>query len=204
MDKLPIVEAGTTQVAGNNPVAAALLRGEKADPVYTDGIFRNRIEKTRKGSFYPNATVHDLRARLMGAKWEPYKHPSFREGSHGFITRDMGNGCLGVVDINWLPQDTVLTLLDPKGGKAHWDGRQKVDACWSTPEGFEWPVQSHTIAITGPDESSPSGDVLFTFYPGDPTPPSDVDRMIGDLDRHNTKVTVEEAKKLGFTHVNLV
>lgn len=179
-------------------VLAALAHAAEFSADYLSSCLTTR-STGRVGSWYEGMTPSELRTALEGAAWESYPHEAIKSPAVAF--RAPLAGKLGMVELSKLPADAVVTLTDPKGGLAHWDQKQKVGASVSASAyGLEAPDADHTTMILGPasrDEGAPL--TVWTFHPGAPCAPSDLDRIAPDgTDRHGLTVTVAEAIALGF------
>lgn len=152
----------------------------------------------RAGSWYEATSAAALRNALLLAEWQPYSHPAVLEPAQAFRAPLPGRN--GMVALDSLPSDAVVTLIDPKGGEQFWDGKRKVSAAVSMAEtGAEPPHEASTTLLVGPASKDNPTIVVWTFYPGAPCRPSEVDRIAPDgSDRHGQKITVREAIALGF------
>ena len=190
---------------GTSIARGAILFSEKNDSEYFQNCLKVR-STGRVGSWYEGFDPHTLREALVNAGWYPSFHPAVKEPGISFRVDNLP-GRLGIVALVDLPDDTMLTLLDPKGGEEFWTGERSVGATVSASRyGLEAPSVGHTTLIIGP---SVPGDVksaptLWTFHPGDPVRPSEVGRMKDGEDLNGKVLSVAEARAMGFDYAKLV
>ena len=188
----------------NSIVRAAFDHAAQHSAEYLAKCLSTRLASSpeRAGSWFDSGvatTPEALLAALLAAQWVEYSHPELKSPAVGF--RAEIGGKLGMVALSDLPADAEIVLLDPKGGFAHWDQKQKVGASVSASAyGLEAPRVGHTTLILGPSSREPNAPLtVWTFHPGAPVAPSMVDRLAEDgTDRHGLTVTVAEAIALGF------
>lgn len=194
--------SGSLLFLGSTMTVQAIINKLVSDS-YFSSIVRTRTTE-RLGSWYEGLTPEALVSALLGAEWEAYPHASIKAPAQGFRAQIPGK--LGIVELSKLPANARVTLLDPKGGEAFWDGKQKVDAVVSAfAYGLEAPDTDHTTMILGPESQEPGSPLtVWTFHPGSPVAPSAVDRIAPDgTDRHGQLVTVAVAVALGAVHAKL-
>lgn len=194
----------------NKPNAAAAFATSAAvSPDYLNKCLSTRLASSseRAGSWFDDdvATSPDtLLAALKGADWQPYPHEAIKSPAIAFRAPVKGRN--GMVALDSLPDDAVITLTDPKGGQAFWDGKQKVAASVVAAHyGVVAPTEQFTTLIVGPVRDDAEGrHEVWTFHPGAPVAPSMVDRIAPDgTDRHGQNVTVAEARAMGFDFAKL-
>lgn len=128
----------------------------------------------------PDRLLHALHTH----PWEPYEHPAVMAGCAAFAC-PLG-GRVGLVHLATLAPDHPVRLLDPKG-----TGFVEAVVEGTADDRTRGSAATFTVAILGPDDGR---EVVYTFHPGAPIPPS---RVPAD-GRHGTTVTAEEAVALGL------
>ena len=189
--------------------AAAFATSSSVSPDYLAKCLATRLASSpeRAGSWFDAdvaTTPEALLAALTGAAWEAYPHEAIKSPAVAFRAPIKGRN--GMVALSSLPDHAVVTLLDPKGGLAHWDQKQKVAASVVAAEyGVVAPTEEFTTLIVGPVRDDAEGrHEVWTFHPGAPVAPSMVDRLAEDgSDRHGQNVTVAEARAMGFDFAKL-
>lgn len=142
----------------------------------------------RAGSYYVDATPDEVLEAIYSADWRPYQHPSIQAPAVGF--RAEIPGMLGVVHVAHLPAGAELRLAPiPKLP-------EKLELQVVT-ESDGIPVR-HSVMLLGPHEGM---EVVWTFHPGDPTPPSQYSNFPGLA---GAVITPEEALSLGLSHAKIV
>lgn len=166
----------------NQRISAAIAATRRLAPGYFDACLTQRCSGA--GSSY-DLGPEALESRLVGAEWEPFEHPDIMAGCSAF--RAPIAGTFGLVKLDTLPEDAILTLIDPKG-----TGFVEAEC----PSGAPREAVGFTVIILGQEKGE---EVVFTFHPGDPIRPS---RLPAE-GRAGSKVTAREAKALGFTWAKL-
>ncbi len=187
--------------ANANALVADAFAASPAD--YLNRCLATRLEGApeRAGSWYEAevaTSADNLRDALLSAAWVPYEHPAIMAPAQAFTAPLPGrNGMVALADLS---PEAVVTLIDPKGGAQHWDGQRKVSAAVSMAEtGAQPPHETHTTLLVGPASKDDPTLVVWTFHPGAPCRPSEVNRIAPDgTDRHGQRITVREAIGLGF------
>lgn len=136
------------------------------------------------GSVY-NLSPEGIEQALQGASWEPYEHPAVMPGCRAF--RAPLAGFLGVVKVSEQPVGTVFTLTDPKD----------TGTCELAVQAAMGPEVDFTVIILGMEQGS---EVVFTFHPGEPIRPSQVQAPSND----GRKIGREEAMLMGFIYAKVV
>lgn len=140
----------------------------------------------------------ELYRDLVNAHWTPYVHENIAEGCEAFITYDIA-GYLGVIDLNDVPDETIGTFRDYKN----------TGTLSLVIEGYPRQYVNYTVLIIGPDDDE-AGDnrpIVYTFHPGAPLRASEF--KVGSVEeggsgfKDGDKITVGEAKKLGFIHAKV-
>jgi len=151
-------------------------------PDYWANCLAQRAELSGKaaGSVYLGVSPSELEEMLLKAEWKPYFHPAIRESAAGFKAAIPGR--LGVVRLADLPLDAMVTL----------DDRKNTGKVSAVVKGILGPEVDFTVLIIGLHEGE---EVVFTFHPGDPVRPSQVQTEPG---MHGRQVTVSEAIKMGL------
>ena len=174
----------------NERIRAALRNTKEliiGDRSYLESQLLQRIEgPTNAGSSYENMTPAELLEKLYNADWEQVEVEAVMQGCTAFRT-DLP-GLNGILDFDKLPKDAELYVIDPKGTGKIGIGAANVE---KTPE-------EDTYLIVGEEDGK---EVVYTFHPGKPIAPSMVDAK--DYP-HGTKISLEEAKALGFSKVKFI
>jgi len=152
----------------------------------------------RAGSWYDYASEEELLEAVKSAEWEPYSHSEIKGAAQGFRARLPGY--FGMATLANVPAHAEVKLIDPKGGKADWDGKQKVGPAVSR-EFFQAPKVEYSTLLIGPLSNTIG---FWTVYPGEPIAPSDTDREFDGEDRHNKVITVQEAMDMGFKYAKII
>ena len=134
-------------------------------------------------------TKEELENLLKELKWEKYNHPNIKPPAHGYkATLPSGiKGVLGIIKLSHLPSDTPVLLDDRKN-------TGKISAVVELPE-KQLPEVNYIVLIAGPHPEKPEVEVVWTFHPGDPIRPSEVET---DPSLVNKTVFVKEALALGL------
>lgn len=161
------------------------------DKTYLDMMLSQRIEgPTNAGSSYDIGSPEELYEELISQEWIETTHPEVMEGCRVF--KSSLAGLEGILDLDNLPDDVELYAIDPKG-----TGKVGVGAGEVTKNNVK-----ETYLIVGKENiDGQEEDVVFTFHPGEPVRPSQVEtKDIPD----GKKLTKEEAKNLGFDKVKFL
>jgi len=182
-----------SQAQNTNPttrVREALARTKALLPDYWSKCLAQRAHPDASsqaaGSVYVGRTAVQVEEMLLGAAWEPYKHPSVMAGCSAFRAPLPGN--MGLVALNKCPSSARVRLIDPKGTGT-------VEAALVAPLG---PAVEHTVAILGDEEGQ---EVCFTFHPGDPVRPSTLSAKDYPA---GTELSAGEAWSLGLEWAKVV
>lgn len=152
----------------------------------------------RMGSFYPRLTGPQVERLIRTLVWEPYTHSEVKEPAMAFIARH-APGVVGVAQLADVPEDAELVWDDTKN-------TGNVELIWKGAPDSAHTKVDYTVAIVGPHDGK---EIVYTFHPGDPVKPSQVDRHWGGLkqlhssDRHQKKVSKKDAAALGVRWVKL-
>ena len=152
---------------------------------------RSFFSATTLGSHYMLSPMEIL-AKLKTAEWEPYNHSDIKTPAVGFITRSFG-GLFGMVQVSDLDTGARI-VLNQKHARV--DELEGVLVYTGT-KTFEKPHVDFTVCILGPNDDS---EVLWTFHPGDPIPPSVI--KVG-VHRDGDRFTKQEAIDAGLRWVKL-
>lgn len=166
-------------------VRAAIENTRRVIPDYFWKMLKKRSQvEGGVGSVYP-ATAEELERELLSRSWYLYEHNKIAAGCTGGFTRMPG--LLGIVELSSLPVTSKFTLRDIKD----------TGSCELVVEGSTVPRREvgFTVIMLGKHGQD---EVVFTFHPGDPITPSQVK---GDMD--GKIITYEEARRLGFTYVQV-
>jgi hypothetical protein len=169
---------------------------DDTDPAYLQKTLdtRNPGGSLQAGSqFLTPMTVEDLKS----AEWIPLSHPAVKSPAIAFTAQIPGK--LGITEIDNLDDDAPVKFQLSHGGTGGKSGRSAEVV--STFSDALLRVDNTTL-IAGP-----SGDktVVWTFHPGDPSPPfneitiDDVRELYPDM-----LATAREARELGFNFVKKV
>ena len=124
--------------------------------------FENTLASRQPGGLGSVFNTKTSKEDLCNANWTEYSHPDVMSGCTAFKTTDIC-GRLGVVKLEDLPQDSLVSLEDPKG-------TGKVSAVVSA-EGIIDTDVNFTVIILGMEGGR---EIVFTFHPGEPISPSRV------------------------------
>lgn len=151
-------------------------------PGYLEKTLAMRAELSGEssGSVYLGITPSQLEEKILAAEWEPYSHPAVATGCEAF--KAPLHGQVGVADLRSLPPDAIVILDDRKG-------TGKVSAVIKGVRGEE---ARFSVLILGPEQGE---EVIFTFHPGDPVRPSQVQVEPG---MHGRQVAVADALAMGL------
>ena len=155
---------------------------------YLDVMLGQRIEGSNNaGSSYVVSSPEKLYEELISQEWEETTHPDVMPGCRVFKTNLAG--LEGILNLDDLPDNVELYAIDPKETGKIGIGAGEVE---------KTPAQE-TYLIVGKEKiNGKDEDVVFTFHPGEPVRPSEVEtKEIPD----GTRLTKEAAEKLGFTKV---
>lgn len=163
-------------------IAVAIEATRKVAPGYFEKTLAQRagLSQEAAGSVYEMVDESQLEQMLLTADWEEYSHTAVMSGCTAFIAELPGR--LGVIELASLPSDKVVTLDDRKD-------TGMVSAVVQDVRGENVPF---TVLILGLEQGV---EVVFTFHPGDPVRPSQVQHEAG---MHGRQVTVSEALSMGL------
>lgn len=119
---------------------------------------------------------------LQNAAWEEYAHGAIQAPAIGF--RAPIHGRLGIIRLSDLDPQTVVVL----------DDRKSTGKVAAVVEGVLGPEVDFTVLLLGPG-SEKGKLVVWTFFPGEPINPSQVDAQEY---AHGTQVTAARAIELGL------
>ena len=156
---------------------------ENTDPAYLASCLAQRQPgEGGAGSRFLEPTTLD---QLTGADWQPYEHPAVQAPATAF--RAPIKGRLGIVALARLDSDLEVVLDDRKG-----TGKLEVVI-----KGQLGPEVEFTTLLVGPSREDSEKLVIWTFFPGDPIGPSQLE--IGQYN-HGDTITVAEAIELGLEY----
>jgi hypothetical protein len=168
-------------------IAQAVVAMQRIDAPYWTSTLEQRAEFGKPaGSVVLGVTPEELQQLILKAEWESYSHESVLAGCSAFKAPIKGR--LGVVSLATLPVETLVTLDDRKN-------TGKVSAVVKGVLGAE---VDFTVLILGVEDGV---EVVFTFHPGDPVRPSQIQTESG---MHGRQVTVLEARDMGLEMVKIV
>jgi len=172
----------------NTRIAQAIDAIRRLMPGYFEKTVAGRLPETGAGSIVDGfESAEELEKALVAASWESYSHPAVMAGTEAFITKDV-RGKLGMIDLVDLPAGTFVTL----------DDRKRTGKVSCTVEGVRGEDVDFTVIILGKHEGE---EVVFTFHPGDPVDPSQVQVEPG---MHGKQVAVAEALGMGLAKAKIV
>ena len=155
------------------------------DRTYLDVMLAQRIEgPNNAGSSYNVNSPEQLYQQLISQEWTETTHPDVMPGCRVFKSNLAG--LEGILDLDNLPDDVEMYAIDPKGTGKIGIGAGNIE---------KNPVKETYLIIGKENINGKDEDVVFTFHPGEPVRPSEVETQeIPD----GTRLSKEEAKKLGF------
>ncbi|MDO8416267.1 MAG: hypothetical protein Q7S87_08665 [Agitococcus sp.] len=136
-------------------------------------------------------TPEQLEDTLRTCSWEPYSHPSIAEGCTAFKTTCIV-GREGLLPLQFLAEDRLLTLDDVKGTGF-------VSCTVAGVLGIE--VNYTVIILGGAGGTEPEHEIVWTFHPGAPVPPSEVRCAKG---MHGLTATMQQVRDLGLTFAKII
>ena len=168
--------------------AKKIQMGEKS---YLDLMLGQRIEgPTNAGSSYKVNSPEELYNKLINQEWEETSHPDVMPGCRVFKSKL--SGLEGILSLEDLPDDAELYAIDPKGTGKVGVGAGKVK---------KNPVKETYLIIGKEKIDGKDEDLVFTFHPGEPIKPSEIETQdIPD----GTKLTKKQAEELGFDKVKFL
>jgi hypothetical protein len=165
----------------NIRIARAVEAIKNLDSAYWLQMLTQRLPGGAGSVVLGDFDAASLEEALLSANWESYSHEAVMEGCDAFSTRDL-RGRLGIVELASLPADTVVTL----------DDRKNTGKVSAVVNGVLGPEVDFTVIILGPEGGV---EVVFTFHPGEPVRPSQVQCETG---MHGRRVTIAEAQEMGL------
>lgn len=167
----------------SHKIASAVERTRRLIPGYFEKTLSQRAELSgcAAGSIYEGIDEKQLEQMLLNAKWEEYSHEAVMSGCQAF--KALMPGRLGIVDLRSLPVGTVVSL----------DDRKNTGKVSAIVQGVRGPEVDFTVIILGPEQDE---EVVYTFHPGDPVRPSQVQATPG---LHGRQVAIEEALGMGLS-----
>lgn len=163
---------------------------------------RNPSSPNRLGSFFDE---DQTASSLKSANWRPYSHPEIIPPAKGYVADIPGT--LGMVDLNTLPPDMIITASDPKGTHGTKGGGYSVEVPLDASKLMK---KSQTTAIIGPDKNKEDPLILYTIFPGDPfgasivgtheLSPIQTTKGGFDTSSGSFQLTVQEALDHGFKY----
>ena len=165
-----------------NRIARAAETTRRVVPGYFEKTVAQRagLEEAAAGSIVEEVNATQLEQMLLAAEWESYSHPAVMSGCEAFWAPIPGR--LGIVDLRSLPTDAIVRLDDRKD-------TGKVSAVVS---GVRGEKRGFTVLILGTEQGE---EVIFTFHPGEPVRPSQVQTEPG---MHGRQVAVSKALEMGL------
>lgn len=161
-------------------VSECIANTKRIVPDYWNATLAGRLNGGAGSSYDQFETAEALEQALKDANWQEITHPDVMVGCRVFKANIPGR--FGLVEIDNLPDDTVLVADDRKG-----TGHISIVAT-----GTKGQIVEDTYLIVGEEQGE---NVVFTFHPGEPVRPSVVETASVS---HGTRLTKAEAKKLGF------
>lgn len=170
----------------NTIVNKAIENSRRIVPQYWESTVKGRLNGGIGSVYDQFSSVEELEKALLAADWRETTHPDVMTGCRVFVANLEGR--FGIVEISELPSDTVLIA----------DDRKNTGCVAMTVEGIRGKIVSETYLIMGEEQGE---DVVFTFHPGEPIRPSVVE--VSTIS-HGSRVSVKEAKELGFDLAKIV
>ena len=179
---------------------------QNTDPDYLEKSLkqRNPGDESAGSTFLKPLSIEDI----VGADWKPYKHPAISSPAIGFKASIPGT--LGIAEIKNAPEEVFFQPAH--GGKAMTKkpnpqtGKTEVlaEVVANLPEASR--KVGHTTLIVGPSREDPKKLVVWTFFPGDPTPQLPEVTMREVKEKFKTtedviKGSKQDAIKLGYGFV---
>ena len=162
----------------NKRILDALNNNKKIN--YYDCLFDNRIEGPKNtGSSY-KLKKEELEEKIKTADWQEVVHPDVMQGCTAFKANIPG--LLGIMPIAEMPEDAVLFTIDTK----------KTGFIGIGCTGVQKMPVDYSYLILGMEGEM---EVVFTFHPGEPVRPSEVETA--DIPA-GKKISKEEALSMGF------
>ncbi|NCA78316.1 MAG: hypothetical protein EOM90_18460 [Alphaproteobacteria bacterium] len=169
-------------------IARAIDTTRRIVPGYFEKTVAGRLPKTGAGSIVVGfESAEELEKALINANWEAYSHPALMVGTEAFVTKDI-RGQLGVIELVDLPADAVVTL----------DDRKNTGKVSCVVAGVRGQDVDFMVIILGPEQGE---EVVFTFHPGDPVNPSQIQVEPG---MHGRQVVISEALGMGLEMAKIV
>lgn len=168
-------------------IAQAVEAIKNLDPAYWQQTLIQRLSGGAGSQVIGISDAASLEEALLSAHWESYSHEAVQEGCCAFVTHDL-KGRLGIIELASLPTDTVVTL----------DDRKNTGKVSATVKGVLGPEVDFTVIILGIEDGV---EVVFTFHPGAPVSPSQVQCQTG---MHGKQVTIAEALGMGLAMAKIV
>ena len=171
-------------------------------PEYLHKTAMQRLPECGAGSVFDNPTMfvnessenraNDLLDNLFGndLNWEERTHPDVLPGCKAYVASAPElEGRNGIIDIDNLPDETEFVALDYKD-----TGKVSIGV-----ESVPGERTDEVWVIIGEEQGK---DVIFTFHPGEPVRPSEVE--VGKVCEHGDVLTKEQVKALGFDKAKIV
>jgi hypothetical protein len=187
---------------------AATEAFQNTDPAYLEASVkqRNPGPGAAGSTFLTPISVQDL----VSANWAPYNHPNIMAPAVGW--RAEIPGILGIAEITSIPPTQPVKFQPAHGGKAlvrdgPKAGLQLAEVVTQIP--VDNRQVGHTTLIVGPAKDDPTSLMVWTFFPGDPTPKfpditmEDVRQRFGS-DQETVVATAADAASMGYNFVKHV
>lgn len=200
------VDAALEQTAeesnARSPVASAIEGAEKSGYLAKILDQRNPSSPNRLGSFFDE---DQTASSLKSANWRPYSHRAISPPAKGYVADIPGT--VGMVDLNTLPPDMIITASDPKGTHGKPGGGYSVEVPLDP---SKLPQTKQTTALLGPGQTPDDPPVLWTIFPGEPfgasivgtvkLSPIQTTKEDFDTSSGSFQLTVQEALDHGFEY----
>lgn len=169
-------------------IARAIDTTRRVLPGYFEKTVAGRLPGSGAGSIVVGfENTKELEEALVSAKWEQYSHSALMAGTEAFVTKDI-QGKLGVIELVDLSADAVVTL----------DDRKDTGKVSCVVEGVLGLDVDFMVIILGQEQGE---EVIFTFHPGDPVNPSQIQTKSG---MHGCQVAVSEAINMGLGTAKII
>mgnify|MGYP001414697206 CR=1 FL=1 len=124
---------------------------------------------------------------LMAAEWTSFDHPEIKSPAKGYSAKIPGR--LGLVKLSDLDPDTPVRMEQGHKGEDEYV-TALIDSSYTSPEALD---VSFTVILLGPSDD---GDIVWTFFPGDPVAPS----VMTPSEETKSAQTAQDAIDLGFDY----
>ncbi|MBR3322716.1 hypothetical protein IKG13_01495 [Candidatus Saccharibacteria bacterium] len=171
-------------------VATAINNTRLLDPAYLEATLKKHIAGGAGSVFNDISSVEQMEQSLKAANWKQAEHAGVPKGMVAFVTTDIPGGLFGMVRIEDLSDETVLTAIAPK----------RSNRVSLTVSDVQRKTVAQTWVILAVDPES-GEEFMMTFHPGEPIDPG---LVMGDKLVEGQVITKARALKLGYEWANIV